>query len=139
MIAEWLHHVTLHFPIVMTFALAGLGAWTMREESERTVSFIRWAGWATFALTTVAVVAGILSAPGWLGGDGPKVLSDHRDLGVTAWFVVGLAAWGYDHGVRHSDREFRLFGVAIWAVASFAVIGAGHWGGVGQYPELSPF
>ncbi len=120
----------------MTFVLAALGVWSVREEPASTQSFLRWAGWLTFALTTAAVVAGILSAPGWFGGEGDKLLRDHRDLGVTAWCVIGLAAFGYDYGIRHTDRLWRLFGISIWGVAALAVVGAAHWGGIGEHPEV---
>ena len=136
---KFVHHLTLHFPIVMTMALAALGAWTMREESPATRSFLRWAGWATLALTTAAAVAGVLAAPGPLGGQGPEVLRDHRDLGVTAWCVIALAAWAYDQGERREDALWRRFGVATWGVGALAAIGAGHWGGLGEHAEVVPF
>lgn len=139
MITEYIHHLTLHFPIVMTFVLCALGAATWRHETAQTRAFLRWAGWATLVLTTLAAISGILSAPGILGGAGEVVLRDHRDLGVTAWCVVALAAWSYDVGARRDEQDWRRFSVCIWGVAALAVLGAGHWGGLGEHAKIVPF
>ena len=136
---EYLHHVLLHFPIVMSMALAALGVWTRHDEAPVVRSFLRGAGWITLALTSVAAISGILAAPGWLGGDGTTALRDHRDLGVTAWAVIALAAGAYEIGARQDERDWRMFAVAMWCVASVAVIGAGHWGGSTEHADVVPF
>ncbi len=135
----WVHHVTLHVPLTIPAVLAALGLWMWRDESARHVTFIRWVGLGCLAATTLAMVAGILSAPGFLGGDGSETLRDHRDLGVTAWSVVMLASLSYDYGVRKEDVLWRRLGVCWWAVAALAGLGAGHWGGLHEHAKHIPF
>lgn len=135
----YLHHVTIHFPIVMLLGMSGVGLYASKHDIEPLQRLVRWGGWLAFGLTTIAMITGILSAPGWLGGDGPKALSDHRDLALTTWFLTAVAAPSYDLGVRAKDRDWRLFGVGAWCVAAFAVIGAGHWGGLQHHPEALPW
>ena len=136
---EYLHHITLHAPIVMTVALTVLGVMTAKNETPELISFLRWAGWITLAMTSAAAIAGILSAPGPLGGGGSEVLRDHRDLGVTAWCVVALGAWGYDQGVRLKDHDWRLFGISMWGVAAISTAAAAHWGGRAEHADIIPF
>ena len=135
----WLHHLSLHAPLVLPPALAIVGFATAREETPRLIALLRYGGWATLALTTLAAIAGILSAPGVFGGGGEEVLRDHRDLGVTAWCVAAAAAAVYDYGARHDARDTRRLGLCLWAVTSLATIGAGHWGGLYEHAELIPF
>jgi len=136
---EYIHHITLHAPIVMTVALTALGVMTSKNETPELIAFLRWSGWITLALTSAAAITGILSAPGMLGGGGDEVLRDHRDLGVTAWCIVALAAFGYDQGVRDKDRDWRLFGISMWGVAAITTAAAAHWGGLGEHAEIVPF
>ena len=135
-IAHWLHHLSLHFPIVGTWALMALGLVTWREESPGVIAFIRWSGWVIFTLTSVAAIAGIVAA--YSSGEAAE-LRDHRHLGITAWCVIAVAAWGYDIGCRREDAAWRRFGVTIWGVAAIAALGAGHWGGLNEHADIIPF
>jgi hypothetical protein len=140
MLSTYLHHITLHFPIVGTMLLGALGVWTLREEGQALQSFLRWAGWALCAITTVAAGAGLLAMyQGAHAALDAAQLGHHRNLGLLVWSVVVAAAWGYDQGVRSGDEDWRRFGVAMWCVAGVAVIGAGHWGGAGMHRDVVPF
>lgn len=136
---EFIHHITLHFPIVLALVIAGVGLWSLKDEAPQLRKFVRWVGWVCFAFTTVVVVSGIIAAPGWLGGDGSPDLSHHRNLGLTTWVVVAIATFGYEYGVREDIADWRKFAVGIWCVASFAVIGTGHWGGTEQHQDKLPW
>ncbi len=135
---EMIHHLTLHFPIVMPVALGLFGVMTLKEQTPGLHRAMRIGGWVTVVLASVAALTGILSAPGWFGGEGPEVLSHHRWLGVTAWSVIVLAAWCYDRGVVREESDLRSYGVAMWWVAALAAWGAGHWGGVHNNPDVVP-
>lgn len=135
----YLHHISIHFPIVMLLGLGAIGLYAIKRETPELITILRWGGWAAMILTSLAAISGILSAPGWLGGDGPKGLSDHRDLAVTTWVITLIAAPSFDYGVRHSERDWRLFAIGAWCVAAFGAIGAGHWGGSQQHPEVVPW
>lgn len=137
--SHWIHHVSLHVPLMLPAVLTTFGVWTWHEETIKQIKFLRWVGLFCLAATTVAIVAGIASAPGFLGGEGSAVLRDHRDLGVTAWCVILLAALSYDHGARHDDIVFRRLGICWWGVATLAVIGTGHWGGLHEHAKHIPF
>ena len=137
--APFLHHLTLHFPIVLSMVLAGVGLWSLRDESAQFRRLIRLGGWICFALTSVATIAGILAAPGWLGGEGSVGLTHHRNLGITAWVVIAVATFGYEWGVRNNESDWRKFAVGIWCLAVFAVIGAGHWGGTERHSGELPW
>lgn len=136
---SFIHHLSLHFPIVLTIALALVGLWSLREDSAALRRLMRVGGWVCFAMTTLAAVSGIVSAPGWFGGAGSQALSHHRSLGVTAWAVIALAAGSYEWGMRKGIADWRNFAVGLWCVATFAVIGAGHWGGSERHPEEIPW
>jgi hypothetical protein len=140
MLSTYLHHITLHFPIVGTMMLGALGAWTLREESQALRSFLRWAGWALFGLTSVATGAGLWAM--WTGAHATLdmvELGHHRNMGLMVWSITALAAGGYERGIRADDEDWRRFGVAMWCVAGVAVIGAGHWGGAGMHPDVVPW
>ncbi len=137
--AEFLHHLTLHFPIVLTLVWAVVGLWSLTDESETHRELLRWGGWLTAGLVTITVVSGILAAPGWFGGEGSEGLRDHRNLGLTSWVVIIIAAFGYELGVRLSQKALRIFAVGVWCVACFSVIGTGHWGGSELHPEPVPW
>lgn len=136
---EYIHHVTLHFPIVGSMFLAAIGVWWVRTDDVRLGVLLRHAGWVVFVATTAAAVSGILSAPGVLGGDGPQVLSDHRNMGVTTWCVVAIAAIAFEAGVRQQVDYLKRFAALCWCAAAFAVIGAGHWGGSGVHSDKIPW
>ncbi len=137
--SEFLHHITLHFPIVLAMVVAGVGLWSLREDISQFQLFIRWVGWTCFALTTVTVISGILAAPGWFGGDGTYELTHHRNLGLTTWVVMGVATFSYEKGFREQHPDWRKFAVGVWCVTVFAVIGTGHWGGTELHQDKLPW
>jgi hypothetical protein len=140
MLSTYVHHITLHFPIVGTMLLGALGVWTLREEGQALQSFLRWAGWALCALTSAAVISGLIAM--YTGAHAPLepvALGHHRNLGLLVWSIVAAATFGYDQGVRTRDEDWRRFGVAMWCVAGVAVFGAGHWGGSSMHPDVVPF
>ncbi len=137
--AQYFHHITLHFPIVLTMVIAAVGVWSLKDDAPQLRFFLRWVGWACFAMTTVTVVAGIIAAPGWFGGEGTEALSHHRNLGVTTWVVMALAASSYEWGVRQGSSDWRKFAVGVWCVTVFSVIGTGHWGGTELHREDLPW
>lgn len=134
--ADYLHHITLHFPIVLTMTMAVVGLYALRTKSEDLIPLLRWGGHATLAFTAMAVVSGLVA--GGISG-GPETLQHHRYLGVTAFIVIALAAFSYEYGIRSQTTEWRSFALCLWWVASFAVIGAGHWGGWGAHTDVIPF
>ncbi|MGM0557186.1 MAG: hypothetical protein ACQEVA_12460 [Myxococcota bacterium] len=137
--AEFIHHLSLHFPIVLALVLAGIGVWSWRSETPELRTLMRIIGWGAFAFTTVAVISGILAAPGWFGGDGSARLSHHRNLGVTVWFTALIAALGYEYGHRHDMSDWRKFAAGVWCVVAFGVIGTGHWGGSEEHTDSVPW
>ncbi len=136
---KYIHHITLHFPIVLSLVLAGIGVWSLKEDTPQFRRLIRWLGWACFLLTTTAVITGIIAAPGWFGGDGSHRLANHRNMGVTTWVVMGVATFCYDWGVRHKIDDFRTFAIGAWCVCAFAVIGTAHWGGTVAHKKEIPW
>lgn len=136
---EFLHHITLHFPIVLSLVLAAMGVWSLRDDIPQFRRLMRWAGWACFAITTVTVVSGIIAAPGWFGGDGTQRLANHRNLGVTTWVVMGIAAFSYEWGLRQKIDDWRKFAIGVWCVAAFAAMGTGHWGGTELHKDRLPW
>jgi hypothetical protein len=137
--AEFLHHLTLHFPIVLSMVVASVGLWSLRDDAPQLRAFVRWAGWICLAFTTVTVAAGVIAAPGLLGGEGPDALSHHRNLGVTTWVVTAIAAAGYEFGMRRGIDDWRKFGVGVWCVVVLGVIGTGHWGGTELHEDKLPW
>lgn len=135
----FIHHLVLHFPIVLAFVLAAVGLWSVREETPQLRRFMRVGGWVCFGFVSVATVSGIIAAPGWFGGDGSPALSHHRNLGVSTWVVMALGAFSYEWGLRSEILDWRKFAVGVWCVGVFAVIGAGHWGGVDRHPDEIPW
>lgn len=137
--SEYLHHVSLHFPIVLSLVLAVVGPWWVKTGDARLATLVRWAGWFTFGATTVAALSGILAAPGWFGGDGPQGLSDHRNMGVVTWSVVATAAVAFELGRRRGSVYTMRFGALCWCAAAFSAIGAGHWGGSALHSDKIPW
>ena len=137
---EFLHHILLHFPIVLTFVLAVIGVWTIVEgETERLRQLLRVMGWGAFGATTLVVVTGMWAAPGWLGGGGSTGLSYHRSLGWMTWCVMALATWMFERGERESRAELRRLGIGLWCVTALSVLGTGHWGGSEEHPDAVPW
>lgn len=136
---EYLHHVTLHFPIVMSLVLAAVGVWWVRADEPTLAVILRWGGWFTLAVTTITAISGIVAAPGVLGGDGPQGLSDHRNMGVMTWVVIATAAIAFEAGHRTAGRYTCRFAALCWGAAVFASIGAGHWGGSALHSDKIPW
>jgi hypothetical protein len=136
---EYIHHVTLHFPIVGTLFLAAVGVWWVRTDDARLGQLLRFAGWFVFAATSAAAVSGMIAAPGLLGGDGPQTLSDHRNMGVTVWCTVAIAAIAFELGLRKQIAYVQRFAALCWCAAAFGVIGAGHWGGSALHSDKIPW
>lgn len=137
--AVYLHHLTLHFPVVLTMVLAAVGVWSIYDETPQFRKLLRWGGWIAFGLTTVTVLSGLVTAPGWLGGGGSEGLSHHRSLGLMTWTVTGIAAWAYEKGVRLKSTDWRYFAAGAWCAASVSVIGTAHWGAAEEHPEAVPW
>ena len=137
--AEYIHHVTLHFPIVLSFVLAVVGVWWVRTEDPRLATFVRWTGWVTLAMASATMLSGIVAAPGILGGDGPQGLSDHRNMGVLAWCAIAIATIAFEVGTRAGQRYVRRFAALCWIAAAVAVVGAGHWGGSALHSDKIPW
>lgn len=137
--AQFLHHITLHFPIVLALVNAAVGLWSLKDDAPQLRTFLRISGWICFAFTTLTVIFGILAAPGIFGGEGPGELSHHRNLGLTAWAVMAVATLSYEWALRHKSVDWRKFAVGVWCVTAFAVIGAGHWGGTELHQDSLPW
>lgn len=142
---SWLHHVSIHVPLVMTMVLAVFGIWINHRSSgsgevnDVLWKILRFGGWATAIITLVAVVSGLITADDFWTQDGPMVLIHHRNLGLTGFACVFTAVGATEWGIRHSQERVRRFGALCWLVASFAMIGAGHWGGSGVHSDRIPW
>lgn len=136
---EYIHHVSLHFPIVGSLFLAVVGVWWVKTDDIRLSVLIRWFGWFVFIMTSFAAISGIIAAPGILGGDGPQGLSDHRNMGVTLWCTAAVAAIGFEIGTRTHVAYVRKFAALCWCAAAFGAIGAGHWGGSALHSDKIPW
>ena len=137
--ADYLHHITVHFPIVMSFVLAGVGTWSVRDPAPQLVGFVRIGGAATLLITSVAVVAGLLITPEAPSDALTYDLGHHRNLGLTAWFAMAAAVGAYEYGVRHDEPGARGFGALAWWAIALAVVGAAHWGGSTLHGEVMPW
>ena len=137
--ATYLHHISIHFPIVLTIGLGAVGLYYLRRPDEALRPVIRWGGWTVFGFATVAVVSGLIIAPGWFGGAGSVDLTHHRDLALTTWLVIALAAWSFERAERGGHPDWRTFAVGLWCVAAFGVIGTGHWGGAELHDDTVPW
>ena len=136
---RYLHHLSTHFPIVMSFVLAIVGWWYVRRSDQLLATFLRWGGWATALLTTAAMASGVLSTPeSWIA-DGTDALSHHRNLGLLVWAVVVLAASVFELGIQHQRLDVRKLGALLWSVCALAVLGAGHWGGSMMHSDRVPW
>ena len=133
---EYLHHLTLHFAIVLPMILAAGGLYARRTSGAELFPILRWMGHFTLAITAIAVATGLV-AGGFSGGE--DSLQHHRYLGILAFIAVAIAALSYDHGTRQDIADLRGYGVAIWWVAAFAVIGASHWGTIAEHSDIIPF
>lgn len=136
---EYLHHITVHVPLVGSAVLAGIGTYWVKSGADELGQVVRWLGWAVLAATTVAVVTGILSAPGGFGGDGPKVVSDHRNLGLTTFWAMATAVVAFEWGLRSGSVRAKKFGALVWWAVLLGAIGTGHWGGSSLHSDVVPW
>lgn len=133
--AEYIHHLTLHFTIVMPMVLAAAGLYAVRREVSSLEQPLRWGGFAALGFAVLTAVSGLIA--GDVTG-GEESLQHHRYLGMLTLLVIALAAIGYHRGVRRASSRWRAFGVGVWWVASFSVIGAGHYGGLVVHADAVP-
>ena len=137
--APYLHHITVHFPIVLTIVLALTGIWSLYRDSDALEELMRWIGWVVVAAAGLAVVSGLVAAPGLFGTEGSAGLRHHRDLGLTALGVAALAAYSFERYARGGHADWHKFAVGLWCVAAFAVVGTAHWGGSELHPDKVPW
>lgn len=133
---EFIHHVTSHFALALPWVLAAAGLYAMRTDESPLIPLLRWGGWATFAMALITTATGLIGG-GFTGGE--EHLQHHRYLGILTFITVAVAAVGYEVGVRRGITDLRKFGVGVWWVASFATIGAGHWGVLAEHADVVPF
>ncbi|MEZ4462905.1 MAG: hypothetical protein R3E66_24890 [bacterium] len=135
----WLHHVSIHAPLALSFALAVLGVWVNRRDDETVWTILRFGGWFVVFGTVLAVVSGLVTADEFWTDDGPYVLIHHRNLGLTGLFSVVTAAVAVEWGYRTHQQRVRRFGALVWIAAALAMMGAGHWGGSGVHSDRVPW
>lgn len=135
----YLHHITVHFPIVLAFVMAGVGVWYLKVGHAPLLILLRVVGAAAFAITTVAVISGFVSAEAFWTADGPHVLIHHRNLGLLAWFAMAIAAGATEWGCRNDETRVARFGILTWCAVALAAVGAGHWGGSGVHSDRVPW
>lgn len=137
-LAAFAHHLTLHFPIVLTLTLGALGEWSRRQDGDPARGFVRAAGWVAVALATVAVISGTIAA-----SDQPSPTVDHhRWLGWLTWAAMLCAASAYEASFRPATDhhpDWRVVGVGLWWTAALACVGAGHWGGLSIHERVIPW
>ncbi len=138
-LAEYIHHVTVHVPLVASAIMAAIGTYWVLGQSKDVEPIVRWLGWGTLLVTTIAVVSGILSAPGDFGGDGPKVISDHRNLGLTTYWAMATGVIAFEWGRREKSLPAMKFGAIVWWAVLLGAIGTGHWGGSSLHSDVIPW
>ncbi|MFB6263621.1 MAG: hypothetical protein ABEL76_08370 [Bradymonadaceae bacterium] len=137
--ARYLHHLSLHVPIVLIPAVAAVGTYHHFVGGERVLRIVRWAGWGAFLATAVAVLSGALGAPAGFAGEPYAALRHHRDLALTTLAVAGLAVWAFEKGVRRDHADWRAFAVGVWWVAALGVVGTAHWSGATVHADSVPW
>lgn len=137
--SAYLHHIFLHFSLVLPFVTAAIGfALRDRGGSERVL--VRWLGWTAFGATSIVAVTGLVAAEYTEPIQNPThMLPDHRNLGITGWVATLIAAWSVEYGWRHEIEDSHLFGLGVWLVAGFVLIGAAHWGSGRLHAEIIPW
>ena len=137
--AAWLHHLTLHFPIALSFALAAFGVFTLRRDEPVLWEVLLWASRFAFLMTTLAAISGLVAAQDYWTEDGPYVLIHHRNLGILAWASSAAAFGGLEWGRIDKEKRAMQFGALCWIAVAAAMIGAGHWGGYGIHHDIIPW
>ena len=133
---EFLHHITLHFPIVLSLALALTGHFARSRKSDDLLTLIHYSGLFTLAITALTVLSGFAAA-GLSGGD--PTLVHHRYLGALAGITIAIASLSVHFGIRRDLPDLTSFGLLTWWAAALATTGAAHWGSWAEHPELIPF
>ena len=135
-VPEFIHHITLHFAIVLPMVLAVTGLYALRTDTDALIPLLRWGGHFTLAIAFVTAATGIL-AGGLTGGE--EHLQHHRYLGILTTITIAIAALAFEIGIRRDEHRIRAFGLSIWWVASFATVGASHWGILAEHADVVPF
>ena len=52
--AEFIHHLTLHFPIVLSLVLAAIGLYSMKSDTDQIRVILPLGGWGSLLFTRVA-------------------------------------------------------------------------------------
>lgn len=139
MIWTYLHHVILHFPIVLLPTVAGIGLYAVGKQSAPLYTLLRVVSWVSVGFMLLAMISGWLSAPGHVSPEQLGRLEHHRDLALTVG-VVGVVAGGcVERGARSQSRDWWVAGVGFWCIAAFGILGVGHWGGSMLNADLVPF
>lgn len=133
---EFLHHITLHFPIVLTLVLAATATFAPHEDNQDVLQLLRYGGLFTLGVTVITAASGLVAA-GFSGGD--STLEHHRYLGILATLTIALAALSVEIGCRTENKDLRSFGLLTWWAAALATVGAAHWGSWAEHPEIIPF
>lgn len=133
---EFLHHITLHFPIVLSLGLAITGHLARTRGSDDLLSLTHYAGLFTLAITLLTAFSGFAAA-GLSGGD--PLLIHHRYLGSLAAITIAIATLSVHFGIRRNIPDLTSFGLLSWWAAALATTGAAHWGSLAEHPELIPF
>ncbi len=135
----WLHHITLHFPIVLAFVLAALGVYTVKRDLPVLWTLMIWTSRAAALMTSVAAISGLLAAQALWTDDGPYVLIHHRNLGLLGWAASLAAFGGLEWGRIENEPRAMRFGALCWIAVALAMLGAGHWGGSGLHNDIIPW
>lgn len=135
----WIHHLSLHFPIALSFVLAAFGIYTLKRDEDSLWTALVWGSRFAFLTTSVAAISGLLAARELWTEDGPHVLIHHRNLGLLVWACAGAAFAGLEWGRHEGEKKAMKFGALAWIAVSVAVLGAGHWGGWGIHHDVLPW
>lgn len=133
---EFLHHITLHFPIVLSLGLALIATFTPVADHPPLMEILRLGGLLTLGFALVAAGSGIAAA-GLSGGE--HLLVHHRYLGILATLTIALAALSVHVGHRQQNEDLTGFGRLTWWAAAFATTGTAHWGAWAEHPDAIPF
>ena len=126
-----LHGATVHFPIALVLCSGVLDASACCWPGEAFRRGLRAAGYWTMLLgalgTVPAVVSGLLMTRGVLLGH--DLLRRHHLFAWPAFaLIVGLAAWRVLGGDFENRRTAAGY-LAVVALCTVLVLGAGYWGG----------
>ncbi len=133
---EFLHHLTMHFAIVLPLVFAALATWALRQTRPPVIWRALRLG-SLLALTSViAASATGIGAAGLSGGE--TALEHHRYLGILALCIALIAAASLEAGHRQPNQRLMRFGYYCWWIAAAASMATAHWGGLYTHPDLIP-